>query len=654
VTEPRTAVPSINCTIRVDGDAVVVTGPGLPTDRKARLFFASMLGGERIDDGWRIPSRDRAVDDLTIRVSRWLTKSGRASNLVGVADETVQRDELRRRSFMRTVEAARDLRDGTSYVSLDEVNQALVELGWNFAERTLRPHQMEAVIHGLTVANPANFSVPGAGKTASTLALIAVHMRNSHIDNVIVIGPLSCFRPWEDETRAALPILPTRRIRGTAQQRRARLRGLGPRSLALISYASAAADYRQIIEFCRSRNVLLVADESHRIKRFSGGTWAPAIVEIASYARVRVILSGTPMPQSGRDLFTQLNVMWPGRELTGPRQRFASAVDSRFGSVLKEVLPFVSRTPKSALGLRPPIVEYVPVTFVDEETAIYRLVVENFRRRVRAAGPTANAQLDSLRRGRPIRLLQASSNPALLKSSIGTSATGAAGSLEESPTLLTRLRRFDPLATPPSKFQAALELIQRYPDEKVVVWSAFIANLDAFSEFLRRQTIISVHQVDGRVQAGDTEDYLASGEEPETRERVIERFLDEPGCAVLVTNPASCSESISLHRSCRIAIYLDRTYDCAQWLQSIDRIHRLGLDPLTEVRIFVLMSQADGAPTADSLVEQSLSQKEAVMRELLEGATLSPFSQADDPLVEAEGDDDDLRALLAYLLGETR
>jgi len=232
--------------------------------------------------------------------------------------------------------------------------------------------------------------------------------------------------------------------------------------------------------------------------------------------------------------------------------------------------------------------------------------------------------------------------------------TSGAGSEDESPTLLSRLNRYDPTATPPAKFRAALELIHQYADEKIVVWSTFVANLDAFSDFLRRETATNVYQVDGRVQAADSEDHVATGDEPETREQVIGRFLDEPGAAVLVTNPASCSESISLHKECNIAIYLDRTYDCAQWLQSIDRIHRLGLDPDADVRIFILMSQADDAPTADFLVQQSLSQKEAVMRELLEGATLAPFRQADDPLVEAEGDEDDLRALLAYLLGEMR
>jgi hypothetical protein len=119
-----------------------------------------------------------------------------------------------------------------------------------------------------------------------------------------------------------------------------------------------------------------------------------------------------------------------------------------------------------------------------------------------------------------------------------------------------------------------------------------------------------------------------------------------------VTNPASCSESISLHRGCHNAIYLDRTYDCAQFLQSIDRIHRLGLPPEVTVQIHILLATVNGSPTVDHLVDASLLAKEAVMRELLEGAELRPLEQSADPADDAEGTEQDLAALLRYLLGE--
>lgn len=58
------------------------------------------------------------------------------------------------------------------------------------------------------------------------------------------------------------------------------------------------------------------------------------------------------MPQHGRDLFSQLNILWPSGELTGPRDSFAAKVDRDFDAVLMEIQPFVARTPKEALGLK--------------------------------------------------------------------------------------------------------------------------------------------------------------------------------------------------------------------------------------------------------------------------------------------------------------
>ena len=62
-----------------------------------------------------------------------------------------------------------------------------------------------------------------------------------------------------------------------------------------------------------------------------------------------------------------------------------------------------------------------------------------------------------------------------------------------------------------------------------------------------------------------------------TREAIIREFTDSSADVnVLVANPAACAESISLHKACAHAIYYDLSYNCAQYLQSLDRIHRVG------------------------------------------------------------------------------
>lgn len=245
-----------------------------------------------------------------------------------------------------------------------------------------------------------------------------------------------------------------------------------------------------------------------------------------------------------------------------------------------------------------------------------------------------------------MRLLQAASNAAVLKEGHYTRASEGA-----TPTLLSRIAAFDPISTPPAKFVAAGEIVSRLGvEEKCVVWSNFVRNLDQFAKFGRDTLGVPVFQVDGRVavRAQGIEALNEVSDDDESRETVIARFLSHGGKALLVTNPASCSESISLHRSCRNAIYLDRTYDCAQWLQSIDRIHRLGLPPDAQVRVHVLRALSGGQPTVDDLVQGSLVAKEGRMLQLLQGAALLPIEEEPEA---ADGTLDDLRKLLAYLLG---
>jgi len=54
--------------------------------------------------------------------------------------------------------------------------------------------------------------------------------------------------------------------------------------------ASRQADQFLLLRLFGAWKITLVVDESHRIKRFRGGVWAPALMELARYARVRQLL----------------------------------------------------------------------------------------------------------------------------------------------------------------------------------------------------------------------------------------------------------------------------------------------------------------------------------------------------------------------------
>ena len=74
------------------------------------------------------------------------------------------------------------------------------------------------------------------------------------------------------------------------------------------------------------------------------------------------------------------------------------------------------------------------------------------------------------------------------------------------------------------------------------------------------------------------------------RDGQLDRFRSDADCHVLLANPAAIGEGISLHQVCHDAIYLERTFNAGHYLQSVDRIHRLGLKPDAETRVTILSS----------------------------------------------------------------
>ena len=89
---------------------------------------------------------------------------------------------------------------------------------------------------------------------------------------------------------------------------------------------------------------------------------------------------------------------------------------------------------------------------------------------------------------------------------------------------------------------------------------------------------------------------------------------------MLVANPAACSEAISLHTVCHHAIYVDRTFNAAQYLQSVDRIHRLGLKATQKTTVEILVSPS----SIDEVINDRLLRKIANMERILQDDSIHP------------------------------
>ena len=73
-------------------------------------------------------------------------------------------------------------------------------------KRELTNKQFQSLSHLIAVVNGANFSVPGSGKTSTVIAYFHILKLSHVVEKLLVIGPASCFVPWESEYKECLGV----------------------------------------------------------------------------------------------------------------------------------------------------------------------------------------------------------------------------------------------------------------------------------------------------------------------------------------------------------------------------------------------------------------------------------------------------------------
>lgn len=81
----------------------------------------------------------------------------------------------------------------------------------------------------------------------------------------------------------------------------------------------------------------------------------------------------------------------------------------------------------------------------------------------------------------------------------------------------------------------------------------------------------------------------------------------------MIANPSACAESISLHVECHNAIYVDRTFNCGQFLQSLNRIHRVGLPEGIITHYWIPVLEC----AVEHIVDSRLQERQSTMYEFL-------------------------------------
>jgi SNF2 family DNA or RNA helicase len=498
-----------------------------------------------------------------------------------------------------------------SRIPADEVSRKLAACGFG---RVLSPEQVRNVSLLAALPAAASFSVPGAGKTTEALASFAY--RTDARGRLLVIAPKNAFASWDEQLAECLPACAGGfvRLRG-GRERITELLAADPQFM-LITYQQLTRVVDRVAAHCSERPVHVYLDESHRIKSGVAKQTARAALELSYVAAGKLVLSGTPMPQSVEDLVPQVTFLYP-----------EVAVDE--WTVRDVIRPIFVRTTKAELRLPPPTRALITLPMAPMQRQLYVLLKHEAARVVANLNVRSSQGLRSLGRS-VVRLLQLTSNPALLSAEFGSiSRELMAAVLAEGDG-------------PKLKYVCSRARALAKAGHKVLIWSSFRANVEYIADQLADLGAFFIH---GGVDAGDEDD-------DETREGRIRRFGCDDSVKVMVANPAAAAEGISLHHICHHAIYLDRTFNAAHYLQSEDRIHRFGLKPDEETHIEIV----ECLDTVDQTVRTRLDSKITAMRTVLDDPSLNPevvpvdISGIDDVDEFSAGlDAEDIRAVLIAL-----
>ncbi len=514
----------------------------------------------------------------------------------------------------------------------------------NLPSRTLYDMQFLASFHLAFSQNACNFSVPGAGKTAIVYATYSYlkNLPENHpkkVNKLLVIGPLSSFGPWEDEYFQCFGSKPKSvRLSGgmTKEDRDDYLQSLRPSKetpeITLMSYQSVPNNLSSLQYFLRREDhkVMVVLDEAHRIKNVDGGAWAQATLSIARYCKSRVVLTGTPLPNGYEDIYNLFEFIWPGKDVTNfttyqLKDMSSNRYDPRIKQLIDNISPYFVRIRKSHLKL-PPAVSHKPISVEmgEVQKGIYDFIenkylsffVENEKNLLLAS---------ELAKARFIRLMQAATNPNLLKQPLEVffQEEGLSNELNiDDSEIINKIINYEVLEKVPKKFEIiknlVLDLLSQ--NEKVIVWGTFIQNIKELQSYFSQNGIAS------RLLIGEVpvERDDISMENILTREKIIREFhRPDSSFKVIIANPFAVSESISLHKACHNAIYLERTFNATHFIQSKDRIHRVGLDKSITTHYHFIVSKN----SIDETIHSRLKEKEQRMLEIIEGQEIPLFSE---------------------------
>lgn len=635
----------------------------LQKNRYAWRYVRDYLHPKVMCDRIIIPVGDSEPFVVMSNISPMLAKYGFSESQSESSEKVVQDYYEEERRFAEFSKKALHIRNNEcDAAEFEHFTQSVAE---NLTARSLYPLQLLSAYHMAFSQNACNFSVPGAGKTSIVYGAYA-YLHNlpsddpKHVDRLLIVGPLSSFGPWELEYEECFGRAPkSKRLVGGVNKadKQDYLISKHPAELTLISYASLISLQKEIGFFLRTNRVMVVLDEAHKAKNSSGGIIAQAVLEMSKYSKSRIVLTGTPAPNGYEDIYNMFKFIWPNKNVMGfevnqLRDITATEDQARVSRLIDSISPYFIRIRKSDLNIPPATVHppiYVPMGPLQQR--IYDFVEKKYMDEFMADGiaDTSSRFKAALAQARTIRLMQAASDPAMLKAPLRDFFEDEEFPVEayqaiDDSDVLKAILDYEANEVP-AKYVAVKQLVNDILacNGKAVIWATFIHTIHGLKRYLESQGI-PCQELYGATpverEGIDDDEFVL------TREKIVKAF-QYPDCPfkVIIANPFAVAESISLHKACHNAIYIERSFNAAHFVQSKDRIHRYGLEPDTVTNYYYVLSR----DTIDETIDTRLTEKERRMTEIMESMPIPLFNNISEDL-----GDEDIKALIKDYVRRTK
>ncbi|HEY4270505.1 MAG TPA: DEAD/DEAH box helicase [Candidatus Udaeobacter sp.] len=373
----------------------------------------------------------------------------------------------------------------------------------------------------------------GLGKTVQTLAFLRAHQGDGP---ALVVCPTSLVTNWENEARKFIPELKTLVLEGA--DRAARFKSIADVDVVITSYALLRRDIDTLSEIKFSTAVL---DEAQHIKNPETQN---AQAAFALRAKHRFVLTGTPMENSVRDLWSIMNFALPG--YLGDRKDFreryelpiarGSAPDVQ-RRLSRRLQPFLLRRKKRdvAKDLPEKIEQVVPCSLTSHQRAAYDALLRQIQQGLGSSGKNVNAGAQRMKMLTGLlRLRQVCCDLRLV--GIDKEETSA-------------------------KLDLLDELLEEAIDgeHRVLVFSQFVSMLHLVRERLEKLEIPFCY-LDGSTKQ---------------RQQIVDRFQSDSAIPVFLISLKAGGVGLNLSAADTV-IHFDPWWNPAVEAQATDRAHRIG------------------------------------------------------------------------------